>query len=116
MVRYLERGRSGLNPARAVENLHPTGALQVGSEQDGYVVHLDPQHNRQVIRRDIGNPEVGLPFPGEQSPDGTQKANELSVVRRQRPDLARSGGKQTTIGNGEVGSATSLRERPEHRM
>ena len=54
MVRDLERGSAGLGPNRTVENLHPTCALQVGSEQDGNIVHLHPQHNGQMIRRDIG--------------------------------------------------------------
>ena len=69
MVRDLERGSAGLGPNRTVENLHPTCTLQVGSEQDGNIVHLHPQHNGQMIRRDIGDTEVGLAFLWKQRPD-----------------------------------------------
>ena len=89
MVRDLERGSPGLGSNWTVENLHPTGTLQVGSEQDGNIVHLYPQHNGQMIRRDIGDTEVGLAFPRKQSPDRLQEANELVVMWRQRANHAR---------------------------
>lgn len=88
MVWNLEcRGRTGWS-FPALQDASPALPLKVSTQNDGYLVDLDPERNGDLVGRQARCTNPGLTRPGQQSTYGFEKSLEDRVIGREGPDLA----------------------------